>query len=95
MSSLITIYTNIANPGYTFINSHVIINFYITFNTISKASGNGSICIYTHGFYAIKQYIDQNVGYSDETKKIIVESIVINNIIELSKRDYYDYCSKH
>ena len=32
---------------------------------------------------------------SDETKEIIVESIVINNIIELSKRDYYDYCSKH
>jgi hypothetical protein len=66
-----------------------------TFNTISKASGNGSICMYTRGFYASKQSIDQNVGYSDETKEIIVESIVINNIIELSKRDYYDYCSKH
>lgn len=66
-----------------------------TFNTISKASGNGSICIYTHGFYASKQSIAHNVGYSDETKEIIVESIVINNIIELSKRDYYDYCSKH
>ena len=38
-----------------------------TFNTISKASGNGSICIYTHGFYASKQSIAHNVGYSDET----------------------------
>ena len=66
-----------------------------TFNTISKASGNGSICIYTRGLYPSKQSIAQNVGYSDETKEIIAESIVINNIIELSKRDYYDYCSKH
>ena len=66
-----------------------------TFNTISKASGNGSICIYTRGLYPSKQSIAQNVCYADETKEIIVESIVINNIIELSKRDYYDYCSKH
>ena len=66
-----------------------------TFNTISNASGNGSICIYTNGFYASKQSIAQNVGYSDKTKEIIVESIVVNNIIELSKSDYYDYCSKH
>ena len=65
-----------------------------TFNTISKASGNGSICIYTHGFYASKQSIAQNVGYTDKTKEIIVESIVVNNIIELSKSDYNDFNDK-